>query len=178
MSETRPPSAAAGAPGSPADPPRSPASPATVAPAAPDGAHDASDARLHAGVDIARIDFAERKLLVLFGSQTGCAQALARRVGREARRCVADAAVACLAAALIFGTAHTIVSLPFFLLRSHLFDVEVIPMDSVQVSALPTTRLILFVCSTTGQGEVRGRCASDPSLCIYSMAILCVPRDA
>lgn len=39
-----------------------------------------------ADIDLPRVDFSSRKLLVLYGSQTGSAQALARRVGREARR--------------------------------------------------------------------------------------------
>lgn len=39
-------------------------------------------------------------------------------------------------------------------LTRYLFDVEVIPMDNVQINLLPTTKLALFVCSTTGQGEV------------------------
>ena len=66
-----------------------------------------------------------RLLHVLFGSQTGTASEVADRVYREAR-------------------------------RLH-FRVRLASMDEFlreDASALPRSRLVVFVCSTTGQGEV------------------------
>ena len=62
-----------------------------------------------------------RSLLVLFGSQTGTAQEVAERVGREAT-------------------------------RLH-FSVVVSAMDSFPLANLPTAPLVVYVVSTTGQGE-------------------------
>lgn len=62
-----------------------------------------------------------RSLLVLFGSQTGTAQEVAERVGREAT-------------------------------RLH-FSVVVSAMDSFPLPNLPTAPLVVYVVSTTGQGE-------------------------
>lgn len=63
----------------------------------------------------------ERNLLVLYGSQTGTAQDLAERIGREALR--------------------------------FKFEVRVIEMDDFEVQHLPEQAFVVFVCSTTGQGE-------------------------
>ncbi|GIL99953.1 hypothetical protein Vretimale_4988, partial [Volvox reticuliferus] len=60
-------------------------------------------------------------LLILYGSQTGNAQDVAERVGREA--------------------------------RLRLFIPRVLPMDSYDVTHLPSEGLIVCVASTTGQGE-------------------------
>lgn len=62
-----------------------------------------------------------RSLQVLYGSQTGTAQDLAERIGREA-------------------------------LRYH-FSVKVMEMDDFQIQLLPEQQFVVFVCSTTGQGE-------------------------
>uniref|UniRef100_UPI00398F8C29 NADPH-dependent diflavin oxidoreductase 1-like isoform X4 n=1 Tax=Pristiophorus japonicus TaxID=55135 RepID=UPI00398F8C29 len=63
----------------------------------------------------------ERKLLVLFGSQTGTAQDVAERIGREG-------------------------------IRRH-FTCRVMPFDSYTIADLIHEPLVVFVCSTTGQGE-------------------------
>ncbi|XP_072096676.1 NADPH-dependent diflavin oxidoreductase 1 isoform X2 [Mobula birostris] len=63
----------------------------------------------------------ERKLLVLFGSQTGTAQDVAERIGREG-------------------------------VRRH-FVCRVLPLDSYTIADLIQEPLVVFVCSTTGQGE-------------------------
>ena len=63
-----------------------------------------------------------RRLAVLYGSQTGTAQEVAERVGREAAR-------------LHFGVA-------------------VAALDSFPVRQLPAERLVVYVVSTTGQGDV------------------------
>ena len=61
-------------------------------------------------------------LLILYGSQTGCAQEVAERIAREAR-------------------------------FEHFARVRCTPMDSFDRRLLPSQPLVLFVCSTTGQGE-------------------------
>ncbi|XP_038637546.1 NADPH-dependent diflavin oxidoreductase 1 isoform X2 [Scyliorhinus canicula] len=63
----------------------------------------------------------ERKLLVLFGSQSGTAQDVAERIGREG-------------------------------VRRH-FKCRVVPLDSYAIADLIQEPLVVFVCSTTGQGE-------------------------
>ncbi|XP_006001477.1 NADPH-dependent diflavin oxidoreductase 1 isoform X2 [Latimeria chalumnae] len=63
----------------------------------------------------------ERKLLVLYGSQTGTAQDVAERVGREAKR--------------------------------RRFTCRVDSLDSYSVANLINEPLVVFVCSTTGQGD-------------------------
>jgi len=63
----------------------------------------------------------ERRILVLYGSQTGTAQEVAERVGREAKR--------------------------------FLFNVQVSPLNDYQMKNLPTESLVVYVVSTTGQGE-------------------------
>lgn len=63
----------------------------------------------------------ERRLLVLYGSQTGTAQDVAEQIGREGKR--------------------------------RLFDSSVMAMDEYPIPQLIAERLIVFVCSTTGQGE-------------------------
>ncbi|XP_078082829.1 NADPH-dependent diflavin oxidoreductase 1 [Mustelus asterias] len=63
----------------------------------------------------------ERKLLVLFGSQTGTAQDVAERIRREG-------------------------------VRRH-FKCRVMPLDSYSITDLIQEPLVVFVCSTTGQGE-------------------------
>jgi len=62
-----------------------------------------------------------RPLLVLYGSQTGTAQEVAERIGREG-------------------------------VRLH-FDIKVTSMDSFPVTQLPNSPLVVYVASTTGQGE-------------------------
>ncbi|KAK3088044.1 hypothetical protein FSP39_013874 [Pinctada imbricata] len=62
-----------------------------------------------------------RKLLILYGSQTGTAQDVAERIGREAR-------------------------------RRH-FSTRVTPLDSYSMANLIGEDLVVFVCSTTGQGD-------------------------
>ncbi|XP_078282214.1 NADPH-dependent diflavin oxidoreductase 1 [Rhinoraja longicauda] len=64
---------------------------------------------------------AVRRLLVLFGSQTGTAQDVAERIGREG-------------------------------VRRH-FVCRVLPLDSYTIADLIQESLVVFVCSTTGQGE-------------------------
>lgn len=66
----------------------------------------------------------ERRLLVLYASETGCAQDFAEEIGREGER--------------------------------HYLDVEVLPMDSYQVTKLPSEKCVIFVVSTTGQGDMPG----------------------
>lgn len=63
----------------------------------------------------------ERQLLVLYGSQTGTAQDVAERVGREGKR--------------------------------RRFRVRVLAMDSYNTSGLLYEPVVVFVCSTTGQGD-------------------------
>ncbi|KAJ3213485.1 NADPH-dependent diflavin oxidoreductase 1 [Dinochytrium kinnereticum] len=65
-----------------------------------------------------------RRLLVLYGSETGCAEDVAHRITREAR-------------------------------RRH-FIVEVTSMDDYDRKKLAFEELVVFVCSTTGQGEEPG----------------------
>ncbi|CAG8650834.1 9689_t:CDS:10, partial [Ambispora leptoticha] len=62
-----------------------------------------------------------REILILFGSQTGCGQDVAERIGREARR--------------------------------RLFKTRVLAMDVYDKANLINESLVVFVCSTTGQGE-------------------------
>uniref|UniRef100_A0A4W3JVZ4 NADPH-dependent diflavin oxidoreductase 1 n=1 Tax=Callorhinchus milii TaxID=7868 RepID=A0A4W3JVZ4_CALMI len=64
---------------------------------------------------------AERKLLVLYGSQTGTAQDVAERIGREGK-------------------------------RRH-FTCRVTALDHYTLADLIYEPLVMFVCSTTGQGE-------------------------
>ena len=61
----------------------------------------------------------KRSLTVLFGSQTGTAEEVAERVGREA-------------------------------VRLH-FDTEVSSLDNFDVRRLPSSSLVVYVTSTTGQ---------------------------
>lgn len=63
----------------------------------------------------------ERKLTILYGSQTGTAQDLAEQIWRESK-------------------------------RFH-FTGTVMPMDKYEVRDLTDEKLVIFVCSTTGQGE-------------------------
>lgn len=91
----------------------------------------------------------ERELLVLFGSQTGTAQDLAERVGREALRFTS----------LSLTFACTAVLWPIYFwnyqlfARRYHFKVKVMEMDDFDVRMLPDQQLVVFVCSTTGQGE-------------------------
>ncbi|GAB5591386.1 NAPDH-dependent diflavin reductase [Umbelopsis nana] len=62
-----------------------------------------------------------RRLLILYGSETGCAQDTAERIGRQAR-------------------------------RRH-FKARVMAMDEYDRAQLVEEHLVIFVCSTTGQGE-------------------------
>ncbi|XP_059612042.1 NADPH-dependent diflavin oxidoreductase 1 [Phlebotomus argentipes] len=62
-----------------------------------------------------------RKLLILYGSETGTAQDFAEQVWRESKR--------------------------FY------FNGPVLPMDSYDVRNLVDESLVIFVCSTTGQGD-------------------------
>ncbi|KAK9764254.1 NAPDH-dependent diflavin reductase, variant 2 [Basidiobolus ranarum] len=62
-----------------------------------------------------------RRLLILYGSQTGCAQDVAERIWREG-------------------------------IRRH-FASEVLSMDDYDINELVHEKLVIFVCSTTGQGE-------------------------
>ncbi|KAG2186396.1 hypothetical protein INT43_002834 [Umbelopsis isabellina] len=62
-----------------------------------------------------------RNLLILYGSETGCAQDTAERIGRQAR-------------------------------RRH-FRTRVMAMDEYDKTQLVDERLVIFICSTTGQGE-------------------------
>ncbi|KAJ8655971.1 hypothetical protein O0I10_008411 [Lichtheimia ornata] len=62
-----------------------------------------------------------RDLLVLYGSETGCAEDVAERIGRQARR--------------------------------RRFRVRVVAMDDYDKNLLIEEKLVVFVCSTTGQGE-------------------------
>ena len=70
-------------------------------------------------------------LLVLYGSETGNARDVAERIAREAAR---------------DGGGHTMTRRP----RRR---VHCLPMDSFEVTQLPTAPLIVCVCSTTGQGD-------------------------
>ncbi|XP_060597586.1 NADPH-dependent diflavin oxidoreductase 1-like [Ruditapes philippinarum] len=63
----------------------------------------------------------ERRLLILFGSQTGTAQDVAEKISREAR-------------------------------RRH-FLPKVVALDSYNIAELIQEKLVVFVCSTTGQGD-------------------------
>jgi len=63
----------------------------------------------------------QRNIVVLFGSQTGTAQEVAERIGREGE-------------------------------RLH-FNMEVTSMDSFDIRQLPTTPLVVYVASTTGEGD-------------------------
>ncbi|KAJ1976554.1 NAPDH-dependent diflavin reductase [Dimargaris xerosporica] len=60
-------------------------------------------------------------ILILYGSQTGCAEDVALRIGREAK-------------------------------RRH-FRPEIMAMDALDRTRLPHIPIVIFVCSTTGQGE-------------------------
>ncbi|KAG2188762.1 hypothetical protein INT44_003901 [Umbelopsis vinacea] len=62
-----------------------------------------------------------RKILILYGSETGCAQDTAERIGRQSR-------------------------------RRH-FKTRVIAMDEYERAQLVEEQLVIFVCSTTGQGD-------------------------
>ncbi|KAF7725891.1 NADPH-dependent diflavin oxidoreductase 1 [Apophysomyces ossiformis] len=62
-----------------------------------------------------------RSLLILYGSETGCAQDVAETIGRQAR-------------------------------RRH-FRTRVFAMDDYNKAELVEENLVIFVCSTTGQGE-------------------------
>ncbi|KAI8071469.1 hypothetical protein BC940DRAFT_294536 [Gongronella butleri] len=62
-----------------------------------------------------------RSLLILYGSETGCAQDVAETLARQARR--------------------------------RRFHARVVAMDDYAKEHLPNEKLVLFVCSTTGQGE-------------------------
>ncbi|TRY78288.1 hypothetical protein TCAL_06899 [Tigriopus californicus] len=64
----------------------------------------------------------ERPLLILYGSQTGTAMEVAKRIYREAR-------------------------------RLH-FQAQVLAMDEYHIPGLIQEPLVVFVCSTTGQGDV------------------------
>ncbi|CAG8628141.1 8417_t:CDS:10 [Dentiscutata erythropus] len=66
-------------------------------------------------------DLSNRHLLILYGSQTGCAQDIAERIYRQAR-------------------------------RRH-FKTRVYPMDDYERENLINERLVIFICSTTGQGD-------------------------
>lgn len=63
----------------------------------------------------------ERKLTILYGSQTGTAQDLAEQIWRESKR--------------------------FY------FTGTVMPMDKYDVRGLIDEKFVIFVCSTTGQGD-------------------------
>lgn len=63
----------------------------------------------------------ERRITVLYGSQTGNAQDLAERISREAKR--------------------------------RYFRVTICPMDNYDRNLLLQDRYIVFVASTTGQGD-------------------------
>lgn len=63
----------------------------------------------------------ERRLLILFGSQTGTAQDVAEKLSREAK-------------------------------RRH-FKTRVSALDSYNIAGLIQENLVVFVCSTTGQGD-------------------------
>ncbi|KAI7901704.1 uncharacterized protein BX663DRAFT_513736 [Cokeromyces recurvatus] len=62
----------------------------------------------------------DRSLVILYGSETGCAQDVAENLGRQAR-------------------------------RRH-FKTKVVAMDDYDKSQLVEEKLVIFVCSTTGQG--------------------------
>ncbi|ORZ00667.1 hypothetical protein BCR43DRAFT_452752 [Syncephalastrum racemosum] len=62
-----------------------------------------------------------RDLLVLYGSETGCAHDVAERLGRQARR--------------------------------RRFHARVLAMDEYDKTQLINEKLVIFVCSTTGQGD-------------------------
>ncbi|CAG8477492.1 9333_t:CDS:10 [Paraglomus occultum] len=66
-------------------------------------------------------DSTDRQLLILYGSQTGCAQDSAERTAREAR-------------------------------RRH-FRVRIFAMDEYDRTKLINEPLVIFICSTTGQGD-------------------------
>lgn len=78
----------------------------------------------------------DRKIFVLYGSQSGTSQEVARRLAREARR---------------YGFVPALSS-----------------MDGCNISELPTAKYGVFVCSTTGQGEVS--CGRAKSARRYSHA--------
>lgn len=63
----------------------------------------------------------DKKLLILYGSQTGTAQDVAEKIYREAK-------------------------------RRH-FSAKVIALDSYNISSLIHEQMVIFVCSTTGQGD-------------------------
>ncbi|CAG8570839.1 14662_t:CDS:10 [Cetraspora pellucida] len=66
-------------------------------------------------------DLSNRHLLILYGSQTGCAQDVAERISRQAR-------------------------------RRH-FKVRLHSMDDYERENLINESLVIFICSTTGQGD-------------------------
>ena len=66
-------------------------------------------------------DNINRRLTVLYGSQTGTAQEVAERISRDAK-------------------------------RMH-FQVKLSALDDYQVNNLPHEHLVIFVVSTTGQGD-------------------------
>lgn len=82
----------------------------------------------------------ERNLIVLYGSQTGTAQDLAERIGREALR-------------YNMRLVHCRINLIHFDSFRFRFEVRVIEMDDFEVHQLPEQQFVVFVCSTTGQGE-------------------------
>lgn len=89
-----------------------------------------------------------RKLTILYGSQTGTAQEVAERLWREARwyvsfighyleiRYICVCKVSCL-----------------WYVSSYDFHGPVLPMDEYNVQHLINEPVVLFVCSTTGQGD-------------------------
>jgi sulfite reductase alpha subunit-like flavoprotein len=64
---------------------------------------------------------AKREVLILFGSETGCAEEVAQRIARESQ-------------------------------RRH-YSVRIQAMDEYDRAQLVQEPLVIFVCSTTGQGE-------------------------
>lgn len=82
-------------------------------------------------------DISNRHLLILYGSQTGCAQDIAERIYRQAR-------------------------------RRH-FKARVYPMDDYERANLINERLVIFICSTTGQGDEPSNMRVCPRLlCFWS----------
>lgn len=92
-----------------------------------------------------------RRLTILYGSQTGCAQDLAEHIWRESKK--------------------------------YHYSGRVLPMDTYDVTSLINEQLVVFVCSTTGQGNepdnmksfwkflLRKSLPSD-SLCALNYAVL------
>lgn len=63
----------------------------------------------------------KRRLLILYGSESGCSKAVAENIYRDAKR--------------------------------YHFKPYITYMDGYEVRLLPTESLVIFVCSTTGQGD-------------------------